>query len=66
MRSLRRVKPEISVIRRVRKILQNLGYAEGTEFDLEVTIPYGARKLWADVVLFESNIPSKLDKKVFG
>lgn len=60
VRSLRRVKPEISVIRRVRKILQNLGYAEGTEFDLEVTIPYGARKLWADAVLFEGNIPVAL------
>lgn len=57
---MRRVKPEASVIRRVRKILQNLGYAEGTEFDLEVAIPYGTRKLWADAVLFEGNIPVAL------
>lgn len=44
----------------MRKTLQNLGYSEGTEFDFEVAIPYGARKLWADAVLFEGNIPVAL------
>ncbi len=57
---MRRVKPETKVLRRVRQIFQRLGYAEGVEFDFEVAITYGARKLWADVMLFEGNIPVAL------
>lgn len=55
---MRRVKPEPSVVGRVLKTLQNLGYTEGTDFDQEVMIAYGMGRLWADVVLFfEDNIP---------
>lgn len=54
------MKPESRVLSRVRKILQNLGYAEHTDFAYEVAVSYGARRLWADAVLFEGNIPIAL------
>lgn len=57
---MRRIKPETKVLRRVRQIFQSLGYAEGTDCDFEVAISYGTRKLWADAMLFEGNIPVAL------
>jgi hypothetical protein len=37
--------------------LQRLGYTELVDFGYEVAVPYGRQQLWADMVLFESDIP---------
>jgi len=53
-----RVKPSAGVTRRVRQVLRELGYIEGVDWEEEVEIRlYGPRRLWADLMVFEGEIP---------
>lgn len=50
----RRAKPSGKPTTRVRKTLEQLGYAEHEDFEYEVEVRlYGNRRLYADIMLFQ-------------
>lgn len=54
----RRAKPSGKPTTRVRKTLEQLGYAEHEDFEYEVEVRlYGNRRLYADIMLFQGETP---------